>query len=80
MFVRMLMLSLAAVVLWAVFAHSSGASAPSHRYVVKPSDTLWSIAVRTSAGEDPRRAIYDLQQRNHLDGTTIEPGQVLVVP
>jgi nucleoid-associated protein YgaU len=79
MFVRILMIAVTAVVLWAMFAHSSGATGPERRYVVQPRDTLWSIAVHTYAG-DPRQGIWELQRRNGLDGTTIAPGQVLVLP
>ena len=79
MFGRIFLLTLVAVVLWAMFAHSSGATGPEHRYVVQPTDTLWSIATRTHAG-DPRQGVYELQRRNGLDSTTISPGQVLVLP
>lgn len=79
MFARILLVALAVVVLWAVFARSSGAGGPERRYVVRPADTLWSIAARTYAG-DPRQGVWELQRRNGLDGTTIAPGQVLVLP
>ena len=79
MFVRVLIVALAAVVLWAVFAHSSSATGPEQRYVVRPADTLWSIAQRHYAG-DPREGVWELQRRNHLSGSTIAPGQVLVLP
>jgi hypothetical protein len=79
MFGRILLLTLVAVVLWAMFAHSSGATGPERHYVVRPTDTLWSIAARTHAG-DPRQGVWELQQRNHLEGTTIAPGQVLLLP
>ena len=48
-------------------------------YIVKPGDTLWSVAERTSSG-DPRQGVWELQQRNHLASATIVPGQKLVVP
>ncbi len=79
MFGRILLLTLVAVVVWAMFAHSSGATGPERHYVVQPTDTLWSIAARTHAG-DPRQGVWELQQRNDLEGTTIAPGQVLVLP
>jgi hypothetical protein len=79
MFVRLLIVALVSVVLWAMFAHSSGATGPERHYVVRPADTLWSIAARTYAG-DPRQGVWELQQRNDLAGTTIAPGQVLVLP
>jgi LysM repeat protein len=46
---------------------------------VRAGDTLWSIAASHLAG-DPRKGIWELQQRNHLAGTTITPGQMLRIP
>ena len=60
-------------------AHSSQGAGPEHRYVVKPSDTLWSIAAHAYGG-DPREGVWKLQQRNHLGSATIRPGEVLVLP
>jgi LysM repeat protein len=79
MFARILLIALAVVVAWAVFARSSSATGPEQRYVVQPADTLWSIAAEHYAG-DPRAGVWELQQRNRLHGTTIAPGQVLVLP
>lgn len=63
----------------AVVARPSGGAGRSQTYVVKPADTLWSIAVKTYAG-DPREGVWKLERRNHLTGTTVVPGQRLVVP
>lgn len=79
MFGRVLVIVVAAVVLWAAFARSSAATGPERRYVVRPADTLWSIAERHYGG-DPRSGVWELQQRNGLRGTTIAPGQVLRLP
>jgi LysM repeat protein len=79
MFGRIALLALIGIVLWAVFARSSAADGPERRYVVRPADTLWAIAERNYAG-DPRAAVWELQRRNELNGTTIAPGQVLVLP
>ncbi|MBA3428025.1 MAG: LysM peptidoglycan-binding domain-containing protein [Actinobacteria bacterium] len=78
MFVRTLLLVVLSVFLWATFARSSDASGPEERYVVQPADTLWSIAA-TRYG-DPREGVYELRRRNKLDGSTIVPGEVLVLP
>lgn len=48
--------------------------------VVKPGDTLWSIAVRCAPEEDPRRTIAAVQAINGLDTLRIMPGQELLVP
>ena len=60
-------------------ARSSQGAGPEHRYVVKPSDTLWSIAAHAYGG-DPREGVWKLEQRNHLTSGTLVPGQALVLP
>ena len=78
MFVRVMILVALSVFLWATFARSSDASGPERRYVVQPYDTLWSIAA-TRYG-DPREGVWEIRERNDLEGATIVPGQVLVLP
>ena len=77
-FGRLLILVLVGVFLWAAFARSSDASGPERRYVVQPYDTLWSIAA--TGYSDPRKGIWEIKERNDLEGSTIVPGQVLVLP
>jgi LysM repeat protein len=79
MFARLCVLTVVGVALWALFAHDSGASGPEQRYRVRPGDTLWSIAAAHLAG-DPRKGVWELQERNGLDATLIVPGQVLTLP
>jgi LysM repeat protein len=79
MFPRLLILLLAVSLVVGVVAHPSGGAGKPARYVVKPTDTLWSIASAHYSG-DPRQGIWELQQRNRLHGTTIVAGQVLVLP
>ncbi len=79
MFVRLLVIGLIAVVAWAGFAHTSEGAGPEQVYVVRPADTLWSIAA-THYGGDPREAIWELQERNGLAGTMLTPGQRLILP
>jgi len=79
MFVRLLIVSLLVVGLWALFARNSSATGPERAYRVQPGDTLWSIAAARYAG-DPREGVWSLERRNHLHGTTIVPGQVLHIP
>ncbi len=59
--------------------HPSGAAGPERVYVVRPADTLWTIAVEHYAG-DPREAVWKLQRRNDLTGKVLQPGQRLVLP
>lgn len=79
MFARTLALVLLLLVAWIVFARPSSGGERGHAYVVKPHDTLWSIAER-SYGGDPREGVWRIRQRNHLTGTVIRPGERLVVP
>jgi LysM repeat protein len=80
MFVRILGVALAFLVGWVIFvARPSSGSGPKQVYVVKPHDTLWTIAAAHYGG-DPREAIWNLERRNHLPSPTITPGQKLVLP
>jgi LysM repeat protein len=80
MFGRIIGVVLLFLVSWVVFvARPSSGSGPERVYVVKPYDTLWSIA-RASYSGDPRQGVWELQKRNHLPGTVIRPGQKLVLP
>src|SRR3954470_7582320 len=60
-------------------ARGSSGAGPKRTYVVRPGDTLWSVAQRTYSG-DPRQGVWEIQQRNHLASATIVPGEKLVVP
>ncbi|MGE5689021.1 MAG: LysM peptidoglycan-binding domain-containing protein [Pseudomonadota bacterium] len=79
MFARIVVLVLVAVVAWAAFARPSTGAGPERGYVVRPSDTLWSIAQSHYPG-DPRAAVWKLRARNGLDDATLVPGQRLVLP
>ncbi|HEY2541849.1 MAG TPA: LysM peptidoglycan-binding domain-containing protein [Gaiellaceae bacterium] len=79
MFVKLLVVALVAALAVGLAARSSHGAGPERTYVVRPADTLWSIAVRTYAG-DPRQGVWELEQRNHLSSTTLTPGQRIVLP
>jgi LysM repeat protein len=79
MFGKLALLFCAAALAVGLAAHSSSGAGPKRTYVVKAGDTLWSVAQRTYSG-DPRQGVWELEQRNHLQGTTIVPGEKLVVP
>jgi LysM domain len=79
MFVRLAVIATVVLVLWAMFARDSGAGGRERQYRVRAGDTLWSIAVAQFAG-DPREGVWELRERNGLDGTMILPGQRLVLP
>ena len=79
MFARVVVVLVVAVFLWAVFARDGSATSPRRHHVVQAGETMWSIVEATYAG-DPREGVWKLQRQNGLDGTTIVPGQRLVLP
>ena len=79
MFAKALLVALVLALAVAVSARTSDSAGSEARYVVKRYDTLWSIATSNYAG-DPREAVWDIQERNGLQGAEITPGQVLRLP
>jgi len=79
MFGKVLVLIVAVAFVVGIAARVSHGAAPERATVVKPGDTLWSIAARSYAG-DTREAVWRLQQRNQLRSATLRPGQRLVLP
>jgi LysM repeat protein len=79
MFAKFLIVLVLAALAVGLVAHSSQGAGPERTYVVKPADTLWSIAARSYAG-DVREGVWKLEQRNHLASATLVPGQTLVLP
>ena len=79
MFGKLLLVMLAIVFAVGLAARSSHGAGPERHYVVRPTDTLWSIAARTYGG-DVREGVWKLEQRNHLGSATISPGQKLILP
>lgn len=80
MFVRLLVILVAAAfAVGAVVRSSSGAGRPAV-YVVQPADTLWSIAAKRYGG-DPREGVWKVEQANDLaGGATLTPGRTLLLP
>jgi len=79
MFAKLLVVAVIAAMAVGLAARTSHGAGPERTYVVRPADTLWSIAARTYAG-DPREGVWELEQRNHLRTDTLRPGQTLIVP
>ena len=79
MFARLILIALLAGLAWAVFVRPSDGASPERTYIVRPGDTLWSIAER-SYGGDPREGVWRLRERNDLVSALIAPGQRLVLP
>jgi LysM repeat protein len=79
MFGKLILTLLIFTVAVAVVARTSSGHGRERSYVVKRTDTLWSIAVRTYGG-DPREGVWKIQQRNRLESPLIRPGDRLVLP
>ncbi len=79
MFGKLLVVLVLAALAVGMVARSSHGAGPERTYVVKPADTLWSIAARSWPG-DTREGVWQLEQRNHLRDATLVPGQKLVLP
>jgi nucleoid-associated protein YgaU len=73
------LLALLAVALLISNARPAGGAGPELRYVVKPGDTLWSIAAARYEG-DPREGVWRLEHRNRLSEATLTPGTVMYLP
>jgi LysM domain len=51
-----------------------------HQVVVRPGQTLWSIAAAAEPGSDPRAVIQEIMSANALAAPAISAGQLLWVP
>jgi LysM repeat protein len=72
------LVAVAVLLLWSA-APSVGAGHP-RRHTVRSGETLWAIAATGYPGSDPREAVFRIEQTNHLESSTIIPGQVLLLP
>jgi LysM repeat protein len=80
MFVRIAFVTLLVMVLaWSVMTRVSEATGTPEPYRVQAGDTLWSIAAERYHG-DPRQGVWVIQRENELAGTSLTPGQVLLLP
>ena len=79
MFVRLIVIVAVFAVVVAWGARRSDSAGPEQVYVVQAGDTVWSIAA-ASYGGDTREAVWRLEDRNHLAGSLVRPGQRLRLP
>jgi LysM repeat protein len=79
MFAKLVIVLVLAALAFGMVARVSHGAGPERTYVVKPTDTLWSIAAQSYAG-DTREGVWQIQERNHLRSATLRPGQQLVLP
>jgi LysM repeat protein len=64
----------------AVGVGGSGGAGPARTYVVRPGDTLWSIARSSSPSDDPRLVVSAIRAANDVDPAALVPGQQLSIP
>ena len=80
MFGRFVILVLVAALAVGVVARASRGSGRAEVYVVKPSDTLWSIAAAHYGG-DPREGVWKVTHANRLGTSAVLwPGEKLMLP
>jgi nucleoid-associated protein YgaU len=79
MFVKILLITGAAILVWSAVARPSGAHGHKVTYRVQAYDTVWTIATKHYGG-DTRDAVWQIESANHLQGATISPGQLIVLP
>ena len=75
---RVVLLAAALLVATGRLAYGSGPGA-SDTVVVRPGDTVWSIAAGRFAG-DPRPHVEAILVANHLGSPALRPGQTLRIP
>jgi Tfp pilus assembly protein FimV len=51
-----------------------------HQIVVRPGQTLWSIAARAEPSADPRLVISQIMTANSMTSDVVEAGELLWVP
>jgi len=68
------------VTLAASASRAAAPAGPAPTTVVRPGDTLWSVAERHVPATDPFRAIEEIRRLNGLPDYTIHPGQTLTLP
>ena len=64
--------------------HSARGTAAPGRYlarvVVRPGQSLWTVAEAYDPGADTRQVIADIEQMNSMTGDQLQPGETLWVP
>jgi nucleoid-associated protein YgaU len=72
----------AACIGWALVGGVGATSTPTAAVtvVVRPGDTLWSIADGHSGGGDVRDEVAQILSANHLNSPIIQVGETLVIP
>ncbi len=79
MFVRLVVIVALLTLAVAWGARRSDGAGSGQVYVVQAGDSLWTIAAAHYGG-DTREAVWRLEDRNHLIGSLVHPGQSLRLP
>ena len=79
MFARIVVILCLLVVAVAWGARRSDGAGAEQFYVVRTGYTLWTIAA-SHYGGDTREGVWRVQDRNHLAGTLVWPGERLILP
>jgi hypothetical protein len=61
---------------------ANGPAVPERTTVVQvaPGETLWQLAERVAPGSPPQQVVERIRELNGMHGSTIHPGQPLIVP
>lgn len=59
---------------------SSEPGAGVSEVVVRPGESLWTLAVRHAPGRDPFATVEEIRRLNRLSGYVVHPGQRLRLP
>jgi hypothetical protein len=72
----------AACVGWALVGGVGATTAPTAAVtmVVRPGDTVWSIAESHASGGDVRDEVAQILSANHLNSPIIQAGEILIIP
>jgi hypothetical protein len=74
------MLLALAVSLWLAIVAHGGTAAQDATVVVRPGDTLWSIAASRYPSDDVRARVDGIERANGLQSPVIEAGEILKLP
>jgi len=82
--VRLSLLLAAVCVVFLMIGGSADADIPTPapvEYVVESGDTLWAIASDIAGpDQDIRRLVADISRLSEVDGGSIFPGQIILIP
>lgn len=66
--------------LWAARPDGNGSEATQTVHVVESGESLWKLAEKYAADEDPRAFVFEIRRLNGLVRSSVSPGQELIIP